>query len=340
MTKIGVALIGLGQISQAHELGYREAIEHARIVAVCDVRSEVVQRRAASLSCAAYTDYIELFADPAVEAVDITLPHNLHYPVARAALQRGKHVLIEKPMAGTSAQCRELIDLARRQGVHVTVAENTRFVAAYIAAKRLLDGGELGEPRLVRTFIYGSEVKRLSDTSLWKGRRDGTLGGAIYDAGPHTFYLLKWLLGEIEYVQAVQNQLVPVSEVEDNAVVTGRMKNGAIFSTEYSFTAEIPWGERCEIYGSKASLIIDQLSNPPASLYRGATDYTGSAVAEVPFDPLNWKRLLIAAGATDFVVALAEGRAPTIDPEDGLYTLCVVEKAYQSIAEAGRWVAL
>lgn len=340
MKTIGVALIGLGQISQAHELGYREASVHARIVAVCDVRPEVVQQRASSLSCAAYTDYTELLADPAVEAVDITLPHNLHYPVARAALQQGKHVLLEKPMAGTSAQCRELIDLARRQGVRITVAENTRFVAAYIAAKRLLDGGELGEPRLVRTFIYGSEVKRLSDPALWKGQRDRTLGGAIYDAGPHSFYLLTWLLGEVEYVQAVQNQLVALSEVEDNAIVTGRMKNGAIFSTEYSFTAEIPWGERCEIYGSTASLIIDQLSNPPAGLYRGGGDYSGSAVAEVPFDPINWKRLSIAAGASDFVAALAEGRAPTIDPEDGLYTLRVVEKAYQSIAESGHRIAV
>lgn len=340
MKQIGMALIGLGQISHAHEAGYRAAAEHVSIVAVCDVQADVAQARATSLHCSAYTDYTSLLADPAVDAVDITLPHNLHYAVAKAALEHGKHVLIEKPMAGTSAQCRELIDLAGSRGVSFTVAENTRFVRAYIEAKKLLDSGELGTPRLIRTFIYGSEITRLSDTTLWKGRRDGTLGGAIYDAGPHTFYLLKWLCGEIECVQAVQHRLVSMSEVEDNAVVSGKMKNGSIFTTAYSFTAEIPWGERCEIYGSKGSLIIDQITNPPVLHYHGAMDYAGTAVDAVPFDPVRWKWDSIAAGARDFVVSIFEGRTPTIDPEDGLYTLLVAEKAYESIAAHGKAIAL
>jgi predicted dehydrogenase len=272
--------------------------------------------------------------------VDITLPHHLHYAVARAALEHGKHVLIEKPMAATSAECLELIDLARGKGLTFTVAENTRFVAAYIEAQRLVSAGALGQPRLIRTFIYGSEVERLRDTANWKGRKDGTLGGTIFDAGPHSFYLLKWLFGDIVQVQAMQSRLVPESEVEDHAVVAGRLANGALFSTEYSFTAEIPWGERCEIYGSAGSLIIDQLCNPPALHYHGARDYEGTPLDAAPYDPKLWKLASIAAGVQDFVDALVEGRPPAVDPMDGCYTLKVVEAAYASAAAGGQPAAV
>jgi predicted dehydrogenase len=105
-------------------------------------------------SCAAYTAHQDLLRDPAVEAVDLTLPHHLHYTVARAALEQGKHVLVEKPMAATSQECLELIAIARKNACTFTVAENTRVVTAYLEAERLVRDGVLGEPRLIRTFIW------------------------------------------------------------------------------------------------------------------------------------------------------------------------------------------
>ena len=333
---IGFGLIGLGQINRAHILAYQEARDRAAVVAVCDVDGAVAAARAAELDAAAYADYRELLHDPRVGAVDITLPHNLHFEVARAALEVGKHVLVEKPLAATSQQCRELIELAERRGRTLTVAENTRFVTAYIEAERLLCSGGLGEPRLIRTLIYGSEVERLRNARLWKGRLDGSGGGTIVDAGPHSFYLLKWLCGEIAGVQAFQARLVAESEVEDHAVVGGRLKSGALFTTEYTFTAEIPWGERCEIYGSAGSLILDQLCNPPALHYRGAGDYTPQPLAAVPFEPMRWKLASIVAGVQDFVDAIHDGRPPAVDPWDGYYTLKVVEAAYASVAASGK----
>ncbi|HWE61710.1 MAG TPA: Gfo/Idh/MocA family oxidoreductase [Chloroflexota bacterium] len=338
--KVNVGLIGLGLISRVHQRGYLEIPDKATIVAVCDINQDVVERTAAALGCAAYTEYHALLADPRIDAVDITLPHNLHYAVVKSALEHGKHVLVEKPMAATAAECRELIELARAASVTFTVAENTRFVTAYLAAEALLQAGTLGAPRLIRTLISGSEVERLSNPTLWKGRRDGTVGGTILDAGPHSFYLLKWLFGEIATVRAFQAQLVPESEVEDHAVVAGTLRTGALFTTEYTFTAEIPWGERCEIYGSTGSLIIDQLCNPPALHYRGGQDYQGEALAGVPYDPRGWKGTSIAEGVKDFVGAILEHRPPAVDPLDGYYTLKVVEHAYASVALAGQSVSL
>jgi predicted dehydrogenase len=335
---VGVGLIGLGIISGAHAEGYASSPD-AELVAVCDSDPDVLEARAKELGATGYARYEDMLADPRVDIVDVCLPHTLHYRVVRACLEAGKHVLVEKPLALTSKDCLELIDLAESAGVRLSVAENTRFVTAYIAAERLISAGELGEARLVRTLISGSEVKRLSDTSLWKGRVDGSGGGsgggAIIDAGPHSFYLLKWLFGEVASIRGFEDQLVPQAQVEDNAVVAGTLVSGALFRCEFTFTAEIPWGERLEVYGSKASLIVDQLFDPPAVLFRGGTDYAGEPLSDVPYDPRGWKRVAIAAGARDFAEAVAAGRLPTVDPRDGLYGVLLSERAYESAAAGG-----
>jgi predicted dehydrogenase len=224
-----------------------------------------------------------------------------------------------------------LIELARHQSVYFTVTENSRFVAAYLKLQAMIKAGELGEPRMIRTFISGSEVRRLSQTDNWKGRRDGTGGGAILDAGAHSIYLLKWLVGEIEQVWGYQYQWVPESQVEDNGMVGGRMKNGALFSTEYSFTIEAPWNERVEYHGSKGSVIIDQLTNPPAMHFRGGTDFEGVPL-DVPYEPRLWKVLSIKEGVKDFVNAVRDGRPPAVDPMDACYAVWVLEHAYRAIA--------
>ncbi|MGA3352570.1 MAG: Gfo/Idh/MocA family oxidoreductase [Acidimicrobiales bacterium] len=333
-SKIKVGLIGLGIISMAHVEGYKTSPD-AELVAICDVNPDLLRARADELGVTPFERYEDVLDDTEVNIVDVCLPHNFHYPVVHAALEAGKHVLVEKPLALTSQECLELIELAHSKGVRLSVAENTRFVTAYIAAERLMSSGQLGDIRVVRTLISGSEVKRLRNTALWKGRTDGSGGGAIIDAGPHSFYLLKWLFGEVASIRGFHDQLVEEAQVEDNAVVAGKLVSGALFRCEFTFTAEIPWGERLEVYGSEGSLIIDQLLDPPAVLFRGGTDYAGEPLSKVPHDPRGWKRLAIAAGARDFAEAVASGRPPTVDPRDGLYGVLMAERAYESAAAGG-----
>ncbi len=333
-TPIGVGIIGLGTIHALHMEGFRQAHDLARVVAVCDVDGERSSAHAARLSARPFRDYQDLLDDPEVDMVDV-LPHNLHAPVVTAALQAGKHVLVEKPMAPSVAECEELVRLAHSRNLTFTVAENTRFVAAYREVERLLHEGAIGTIRSVRTFIYGSEVDRLRDPTLWKGRRDGTVGGAVMDAGAHTFYLLGWLFGGVTEVRALGSRLVEQSEVEDNAIVTGRLGEGGIFSAEFSFTAEIPWGERLEVYGSEGSIVVDQLANPPVVHYAGKYDFDGTAITSVARDALWWKGGSIAAGVVDFVEALAAGRRPQVDPADGVRAMRVVEAAYRSMDVGG-----
>ncbi len=334
--KLRIGIIGLGIISDAHVQGASEMADIAQIVAVCDIDEQKARAKAAPFDAKVYSDYKKLIREADVDLVDIILPHNLHYEVVMEAIEHGKHVLVEKPLTVIPADGLRLIEKAREKSIIFSVAENTRFVKAYVEVEKLLHANVLGEIFQIRTLIAGSELDRLMKPHPWKGKRDGSGGGAIMDAGPHTFYLLKWLFGEIENVQAFQSRRATASEVEDNGLVVGRMASGAEFYAQFSFTALIPWTERLEIYGSKAAVIIDQICNPPAILYRGTEDYHGEPLSSVPYDPIYWKYCSILHETKDFITTVWENKTPKVDPMDAYYGLRVIEKVYQSVAEGKR----
>jgi UDP-N-acetyl-2-amino-2-deoxyglucuronate dehydrogenase len=329
--QICVGLVGTGGIAYVHEAGYEEVSDRARIVAVCDVNEEVARDRAIPHEAMVYTDYRELVTNPDIDMVDITVPHQWHYPIALAALEQRKHVLVEKPMALTSEQAMHLIKTAQAAGVKFTVAENTHFVAAYREVERLLQAGTVDEIRFVRTYIAGSEVARIRSRTSWVGSPENQ--GVLLDSGVHSFYLLMWLFGGVRDIQAIAYKIMPESAVDDNTVATGHLANGAVFETTQSCIVEAPWTERLEVHGSKGSLIVDHLANPTLVHFRGANDAEGTPVTAVPYEPLAWKYLSMVAEVQDFIQAIIEDRPPLIDPLYGYHAVQVAEAAYRSISE-------
>ncbi len=328
--KVRVGIIGLGGISYAHEAGYGEMGEVCQVVAMCDINEEEVNNRIGLYEGAkGTTRYQDLLADPNIDLVDIIVPHVMHYEIAKAALERGKHVLVEKPITVKSEQAEELIALAKQKGLKFSVAENTHFVTAYLKAEEILKSGILGDIWTVRTLIAGSEVYRIKDPNLWHGK--APYGGVILDSSVHNFYLFKWLFGGVKDVLGFASKLVPEGEVEDNGLIIGHLANGAEFQLNTSCTFEIPWTERVEIYGSKGGMIIDQLVNPVVKYYMGSGDIDGTIVEDVPFDPMAWKFSSMIAEVKDFVTAVVENRPPRVDPADALYALKAAEAVERSI---------
>ncbi len=328
--KVRVGLIGLGSISYSHEAGYAELGETCQIVALCDIHEEEVNNRIGMYECAkGYTNYHELLENPEVDMVDITVPHVMHYEIAKAALQNGKHVLVEKPITVKSEQGEELIDLAKQKGLKFSVAENTHFVTAYLRAEEILKQGLLGDIWSVRTLIAGSEVYRIKDPTLWHGK--APYGGVILDSSVHNFYLFKWLFGGVRDVLGFASKIIPEGEMEDNGLILGHLANGAEFQLNTTCTFEIPWTERVEIYGSLGGMIIDQLVDPVVKYYLGSNDIDGTVVAGVPFDPMAWKFNSMIAEVGDFIHAVIEDRPPRIDPADALYALKAAEAVARSI---------
>jgi predicted dehydrogenase len=337
MKKLGIGMVGLGFASNPHEAGFTDMPDACQVVAVCDVKEEVARDRAQILNATPYLRYMDLLDDPAVDLVDVTTQHESHFEIARAALERGKHVFVEKPICVTSAMGFELVELAKKKGVTLSVAENTPFVPAYLAAVRLLKEGTLGDIWFVRTMIAGESFMDLADPDHWLGTLP--YGGVILDSSVHFFYLYKWLFGGAVDALGFGSRFTHTKPAEENGLILGRLANGAEYELFTTVVGAIPWMERAEIYGSKGALLIDQLSDPVMKLYMGSADLDGTVVEGVEFDPLGWKFNSLIDETKDFVSAVVEGHPPRVDPLDAVFCVQCVEAAERSI-QTGQRIAL
>ena len=163
MKPIGVAIVGCGRIADLHQMGYRGR-EDARIVAVCDVRARQARRRAKAWGVdKVYKDFGQLLEDPAVDLVELLVPHNLHAAMTVAACQAGKHVSVQKPMAMNTVEARQMIRTAEAAGVQLRVYENFVFYPPHVRAKEMIETGEIGEPQMIRMHVSTGKSK-----TAWK----------------------------------------------------------------------------------------------------------------------------------------------------------------------------
>jgi predicted dehydrogenase len=186
----------------------------------------------------------------------------------------------------------------------------------------------------VRGFIPDQILDEWADEPEgWKRQPNGA--AVLTDCAPHMLFLLVWLFGKIESMQAIAQRYQKDVDLETHGIIAGKLANGGLFSIEVSSITEYPRGERVEIYGSKGTIIIDQVLDPPAVFYRGDKDPKGTPIAGVTYDLTGWKRRSIEEGAADFVAAVRAGRQSSISLDDARYTVRLLERAYQSIAQNG-----
>ena len=136
--KLRVAILGAGLIAPNHAAGFQEVPDLAQVVTVCDTNRENAENLAVMFDARIAADYREVLADPNVDLVDVLLPHHLHYEVAMAAIQAKKHLLLEKPVAVTYQQSMEIYEAAQKAGIYFGVAENTRYIKAYVEAEKII----------------------------------------------------------------------------------------------------------------------------------------------------------------------------------------------------------
>jgi predicted dehydrogenase len=298
-------------------------------------------------------DHHELLKDPSVDAVDITLPHFLHGKVALDALQAGKHVIVEKPFTTTLADADAAIAAAKKNGLKLMVAENTRFVKAYEVARQYLDRGAIGDICYARGYTGGSEVRNLSIENRWYGKSAEAGGGPMIDSGVHIFYLFRWLVGEVRSVYSITTRFLKnlPTDVEDNAAGTVRFAGGALGTFAFSNTTESPWTERLEMYGTKGSIIVDFLSSRPVQVFsvdRKSKDMKqwwgmyGDVAWEEPYiehTAMSWVTSSMRREVQHFVSCIREDKQPLVSGEDGRNAVAVALAAYES-ARLGREVEL
>jgi myo-inositol 2-dehydrogenase/D-chiro-inositol 1-dehydrogenase len=303
-------------------------LPQARLAAVVDPAPGAAERLAGALGAdRAYTDVVQAWDDPAVDAVVIAAPARSHADLAAAAAAAGKHVFCEKPMAVTLPDADRAIDAARAAGVVLQVGFNRRFAADWRAARGLLDDGTLGTPRLLRSLTRdpgGFDPSRVKPDTVF-------LETLIHD-----FDTLRFLNpgAEAEEVYAVADALVEPGWRDrgllDTAVVTVRFDNGAVAVAEACFEAAYGYDVRGEVLGSGGMVTMGD-GRRSGMAFSGPA---GRLVETVRGDQELFPEAYTAELAA-FVDAVRAGTPATVTGEDARAALAIALAAAESV-RAGR----
>ena len=285
----GVAVIGCGWAGVRHA----DALAKTGASILWAVDSDMRRAEAVAAKHAtarATTSYEAALADPAVAAVDICLPHNLHAEFAVRAAEAGKHVLVEKPLAHSLDEADRMIAACERAGVVLMVAENVRFEPALEKAAELIAQGVIGEPALVQVTREAYLRDSFMKERPWFLSADAAAGGMMMSGGVHDFDKLRMLAGgpcgEVTEVHARRaRQRFHEMEGDDTSIATVRFENGALgvlvesFLMKSAATAAGPEVHTVRIDGDLGSLVVH--NSRRVTFYTEATEWAG-APGEVP----------------------------------------------------------
>ncbi|WP_085522490.1 Gfo/Idh/MocA family protein [Tuberibacillus sp. Marseille-P3662] len=259
--QLNIGVVGNGSIAKHRHLPEYHANEQVNIVAVCDVIEERAAAMAENYGAKAYTDYKKLLADNNVDAVSICLPNYLHAPVTIDALNAGKHVLCEKPMATSEQEAHDMMQAAEKNGKKLMIAHNQRFVPSHVTAKRLIENGDIGKVYSFRTTFGhgGPEDWSIDGKESWFFNKHEAFIGAMGDLGVHKSDLIRNLLGQevIEVSAMVETSAKSNTNVDDNAVCVLKMENGVIGTLTASWSYVSREDNSTIIYGEKGIIRLE-----------------------------------------------------------------------------------
>lgn len=276
------------------------------------------------------TSFETMLADPELDAIAIVTPVSTHYDLAVAALEAGKHVLIEKPLAASSVQALDLMERAEKAGLVLLPGHTFLYSPPVVKIKELLDSGALGE-------IYFISMSRVN---LGLHQSDASV---VWDLAPHDFSILSFWLGQLpaEIAAMTRNCILP--HTPDVAFVNMRYDTGAIVHLELSWLSPVKL-RRTVIVGSQKMLVYDDISNEPIRIFDSGAELpppetfgefrlsyrTGDIVSPKveATEPLGLE-------VADFCTAILEGVAPRSTPQIGLEVVRAIEAVERSLVGQG-----
>jgi predicted dehydrogenase len=264
-----------------------------------------------------YDDMDRLRDDPEIDAVCIVTPNGLHAEQTIRAALAGKHVLCEKPMANTSAECRAMIAACGDAGVRLAVGYRCRFEPHHLECLRLAREREFGALRLIEAG-FGF---RIGDPGQWRLRADLAGGGALMDVGIYALQTCRSLTGEEpDLISALETKTDPqkFAEVDESIVWQMRFPSGVTASCSTSYNAN--GINRFRAIAERGWFGLD-----PAYSYNGLAGTTSRG-------PLTYPQIdQFAAEIDDFALCILEGRESIVSGEEGLRDLLSIEAIYESI---------
>ena len=339
LRKIGLGVIGLGVFGQNHVKVYAEH-PHGELVAVCDIKKDLMRSTAKQYGVKGYIDYHEMLKDPRIDAVSVATPDFLHKKPVIDAAEAGKHILCEKPLATTVEDAEEMVRAAEKAGVTLMVDFHNRWNPPFAMTKEAADKGELGEP--LHAYI------RLSDTIYvpTKMLSWASKSTVLWFLGSHTTDLARWILdSEAEKVYAISGMKVLKKmgiETPDFYQYVIKFKNGAVVTMENSWvlpeTLPTIVDFKAEFVFTEGCIYIDPIQH--GAFKKFTKD--GWSYPDIIVGPLSiqGRRVGFAKESiSHFVDCIAKDRVPLVTGRDGLEVTRILCAVIES-AEKKREVTL
>ena len=306
-----IGILGAGGISDTH-VRAAHGIAGAQVVAVHGGNREKAAALARLAGAVPY-DHLEAFLAHPMDLVAIGSPSGLHAEQAIAAVKRGLHVVVEKPLDTTLPKIDALIAEADRAQVKVGVFFQERLVPEIAALKTAVEQGAIGRPVFIAGRLPWYRPPEYYGRSRWRGTRALDGGGALMNQGIHTVDLLLWLFGPVTGVLGRTANRLHQIEVEDTAVAALEFENGALGTMEATTAAAPGFPRRLEVTGTEGTIVHEDPPRP-------------AAVA----DATPHRRVL-----EDFIRAIRTGTEPACDAREGRRSVALIDAIYRS-ARSGR----
>lgn len=318
MKKLRFGLIGAGAIAQAYAQAFNES-NCCDLVAIADIRAEAADALAEIVGARIYPDHIALtVAETELDAVIVATPPASHPEIACYFLERGIPVLCEKPLCLSVAEAEKMIAAAEKAGVLFTMASKFRYCSDVIKAKGILASGMLGE---VLQFENAFTAK-VDMSKRWNSNAEVSGGGVLIDNGTHSVDIIRYFLGGIESVLAVDAGGTQGLSVDENVKMFAKTRNNVTASVDLTWGINKELPNFISIYGSNGSLHIGWReskyklnSNPDWTVFGKGYDKVASFKGKIE----------------NFSHALRGTDELFIKPADALASVQVIEAAYKSL---------
>ncbi|MEW6360484.1 MAG: Gfo/Idh/MocA family oxidoreductase [Planctomycetota bacterium] len=322
MKTLNVGVIGL-RMGYGHVKAYA-AQEGVKVAAVCDKDEAKLQQVAKEFHCdLATTDAKELIARKDLDIVGVCTPDHFHAPLAIAALQAGKHVLCEKPMAPTWQECLDMVKAADASGMKLMIGQSYRFNAAYAAVQQPVAEGRLGAVFYVESE-YWNNLEGVGGVGNWRNDpniRHPFLGGC------HALDLTRFIAGDIVEVTAVANHLAFKAQPTDDCIIAQLVfESGAIGRALVSSGCKCPFSTTLSVYGTKGAI-----ENGRICLAEGKEkkDWKFEDLPKPAIPPP------IDGEVAAFIRSIREDATPPVDGRNGARTMAACFAVVESAAKGG-----
>jgi predicted dehydrogenase len=341
--KVIVGIIGTGQIGKHHIRKYQE-VPNAELAAVCDVNEAEAKRVAEEFKIPkVYTDFRKLLADPAIRAVDVCLHNNFHAPVAIAAMEAGKDVYCEKPLAGSYADAARMLETAKKTGRKLSMQLSSLFGHEMLAARKLIDEGLLGRIYYAKSSFYRRRGRPYVDgygTSAFV-KKETASGGALFDMGVYHICQVLHLLDNPEILTVSGSSFQETAmyedrrksgcyDVEELAVGLVRLKKDVLLFIEEAWAIHLGGTDGSKIAGAKGGLTLN-----PFTYHSTIGDMEMNGSFDLQDARTRWTRCDPSVNAyndsqTHWIAAL-RGEVPLLPTAElGLAMMLIAEGIYLS----------